>query len=160
MAERAASAAARVDADDQADAVRDPAPVLARVTAEPLDVAAVERWVATRSDGAVVTFRGVVRDHDRGQSVTGLEYQAHPEAEALLAQTCARASAASGLRIAAVHRTGALEVGDLALVAAVASPHRAEAFAALAALIDAIKSEVPIWKRQHLAGGATEWVGL
>lgn len=154
MAEGAAEAGALVDAGANAGAV------LARVTAEPLDADAVERWVATRSDGAVVTFRGVVRDHDRGHAVTGLEYQAHPEAEALLAQTCARASAASGLRIAAVHRTGALEVGDLALVAAVASPHRAEAFATLAALIDAIKTEVPIWKRQHLADGATEWVGL
>lgn len=154
MTERAADAGAMVDAGVDAGAV------LARVTDEPLDAAAVERWVATRSDGAVVTFRGVVRDHDRGQSVTGLEYQAHPEAEALLQQTCARSSAASGLRLAAVHRIGALEVGDLALVAAVASPHRAEAFATLAALIDAIKTEVPIWKRQHLAGGATEWVGL
>ncbi len=134
--------------------------VLARVTAEPLDAAAVEAWVATRADGAVVTFRGVVRDHDHGQAVTGLEYQAHPEAEALLAQTCARASARTGLRIAAAHRVGPLAVGDLALVAAVASPHRADSFAALAALIDAIKSEVPIWKRQHLADGATEWVGL
>lgn len=156
MAERAAHAASTVETGASAEA----GAVLARVTAEPLDAGAVERWVATRSDGAVVTFRGVVRDHDRGQSVTGLEYQAHPEAEALLQQTCARAGAASGLRLAAVHRTGALEIGDLALVAAVASPHRAEAFATLAALIDAIKTEVPIWKRQHLAGGATEWVGL
>jgi len=67
---------------------------------------------------------------------------------------------ATGLRVAAAHRVGALVIGDVALVASVAAPHRAEAFAACEQLVDLIKLTVPIWKRQHLADGATEWVGL
>ncbi len=130
------------------------------ITEAPLDAAAVEAAVATRADGAIVTFRGVVRDHDGGRAVTGLDYQAHPDAEALLRASCDRIAAATGLRVAAAHRTGSLSIGDFALVAAVAAPHRAEAFAAIERLVDDIKQTVPIWKRQHIAGGTTEWVGL
>lgn len=136
------------------------APLAALITATPLDVAAIEAAVATRADGAVVTFRGVVRDHDHGQTVTGLDYQAHPDAESFLSASCDRIAAETGLRVAAAHRVGPLEIGDVALVAAVAAPHRAEAFAALERLVDDIKRTVPIWKRQHMAGGTTEWVGL
>jgi molybdopterin synthase catalytic subunit len=133
---------------------------LAAVTAEPIDAAAVEAAVLSRADGALVTFRGVIRDHDGGHAVTRLEYSAHPDAEAFLRAACERVAAASGLVVAAVHRIGGLEIGDVALVAAVAAPHRAEAFEACAALVDAIKAEVPIWKRQHAPDGSTEWVGL
>lgn len=101
-----------------------------------------------------------MRDHDGGQAVSALEYQAHPDAERFLEQCCAEVSAESGLPVAAVHRVGSLTVGDLALVAAVASPHRAEAFATCAVLVERIKKEVPIWKRQHFTSGASEWVGL
>ena len=134
--------------------------VRALVTEHPLDVTALEGWVATDADGAIVTFGGVVRNHDDGRAVTRLEYQAHPEAEALLREACERVHVSTGLRIAAAHRTGSLAIGDLALVAAVAAPHRAQAFAALSELVDEIKRSVPIWKRQYLADGATEWVGL
>ena len=89
-----------------------------------------------------------------------LDYEAHPDAERFLADVCAEIAGASGLRVAAAHRVGALAVGDVALVAAVAAPHRAEAFAVCAQLVDLIKERMPIWKRQHLAEGATEWVGL
>ncbi|MEQ1737802.1 MAG: molybdenum cofactor biosynthesis protein MoaE, partial [Rhodoglobus sp.] len=76
-------------------------------------------------------------------------------------EDCCRSIADStGLRVAAAHRTGSLAIGDIALVAAVAAPHRAEAFAACAELVEAIKQRVPIWKREHLADGVTEWVGL
>jgi len=92
--------------------------------------------------------------------VTALDYEAHPDAEAALRAVCERVAAGTGLRVAAAHRVGALRVGDLALVAAVGAPHRAEAFAGCARLVDEIKARVPIWKRQHLADGATEWVGL
>lgn len=126
----------------------------------PLDAAVIEAAVLSRADGALVTFCGVVRDHDHGVAVTGLDYQAHPDAEQFLRASCDRITAETGLRVAAAHRVGALEIGDLALVAAVAAAHRAEAFAALARLIDDIKQTVPIWKRQHIAGGTTEWVGL
>jgi molybdopterin synthase catalytic subunit len=134
--------------------------LLARISSEPLDPAAVDAAVAGPEHGAVVVFTGVVRNHDGGQSVTALEYQAHPDAETFLRNCCAQVAAESGLPVAAVHRVGHLTIGDLALVAAVAAPHRAEAFATCAELVERIKREVPIWKRQAFTDGASEWVGL
>ena len=133
---------------------------LALITDQPIDRAALETFVRTNADGALVVFEGVIRDHDHGSEVTSLEYSAHPDAEAFLAELCAEVAAETGLRVAAAHRIGTLDVGDVALVAAVAAPHRAEAFAACALLVDRLKERIPIWKRQHLADGATEWVGL
>ncbi len=130
------------------------------ITTEPLDRAALEAQVLTDTDGALVVFEGVIRDHDHGQGVTSLDYQAHPDASRFLAEACASVADASGLRVAAAHRIGHLEVGDVALVAVVAAAHRAEAFAACADLVEQIKQQVPIWKRQHLADGPSEWVGL
>jgi molybdopterin synthase catalytic subunit len=132
----------------------------AQISADPIDRAALETFVLSSADGALVVFEGVIRDHDHGAAVTALEYSAHPDAEAFLATVCRELAESSGLFVAAQHRVGALVVGDVALVAAVAAPHRAEAFVLCAQLVDRIKSEVPIWKRQHLADGATEWVGL
>lgn len=134
--------------------------LLARISSEPLDPVAVDAAVAGPEHGAVVVFTGVVRNHDGGQSVTALEYQAHPEAETFLRNCCAQVAAESGLPVAAVHRVGDLTIGDLALVAAVAAPHRAEAFATCAELVERIKREVPIWKRQAFTDGKSEWVGL
>jgi molybdopterin synthase catalytic subunit len=116
--------------------------------------------VTSDDAGAVVSFSGIVRDHDGGRTVTRLDYEAHPSAEGIL-QSVAESIAAefSGLRIAIEHRTGSLEVGDLALACAVASAHRAEAFVACARLVDEVKAQVPIWKQQHFADGTTEWVG-
>ncbi|CAN5388159.1 molybdenum cofactor biosynthesis protein MoaE [soil metagenome] len=133
---------------------------IAQVTAEPIDRAALEGFVLSSADGAVVSFEGVIRDHDHGEAVTALDYEAHPDAERFLAELCAAVAAETGLRVAAAHRVGSLVVGDVALLACVAGPHRAAAFAACADLVDRIKRDVPIWKRQHLADGATEWVGL
>jgi molybdopterin synthase catalytic subunit len=133
---------------------------LSAVTADPIDADAVEAAVLARTDGALVTFRGVIRDHDSGHAVTRLDYSAHPDAAEFLRAACERVSTSTGLTVAAVHRIGTLTIGDVALVAAVAAPHRAEAFAACAELIDVIKAEVPIWKRQHSPDGTTEWVGL
>jgi molybdopterin synthase catalytic subunit len=132
----------------------------AQITGEPIDRSALETFVRSDADGALVVFEGVIRNHDHGEAVTSLEYSAHPDAERFLAELCAELAAETGLRVAAAHRIGSLVVGDVALVAAVAAPHRAEAFAACALLVDRLKERVPIWKRQHLAGGATEWVGL
>ncbi|GAB2629083.1 molybdenum cofactor biosynthesis protein MoaE [Prescottella soli] len=134
--------------------------LLASISAEPLDPAAVDAAVSGPEHGAVVVFTGVVRDHDGGRSVSALEYQAHPDAERFLRQCCAQVSERTGLPVAAVHRVGQLTIGDLALVAAVAAPHRAEAFAACAELVERIKAEVPIWKRQRFTTGVSEWVGL
>lgn len=132
----------------------------ASISSHAIDEAALEALVLSHADGALVTFRGVVRDHDHGLAVSALEYQAHPDAERFLEECCATIARETGLAVAAVHRVGSLVVGDVALVAAVASPHRAEAFAACARLVELIKQTVPIWKRQHLADGTTEWVGL
>ncbi|MDP9497732.1 MAG: molybdenum cofactor biosynthesis protein MoaE [Actinomycetota bacterium] len=110
--------------------------------------------------GGVVSFTGLVRDSDGGRDVTQLEYEAHPDAGAAL-ERVARAVAADlpVLGLAAVHRTGLLEVGDLAVVVAASAPHRAEAFEGARRLIDDLKAQVPVWKRQVFADGDEEWVG-
>jgi molybdopterin synthase catalytic subunit len=131
---------------------------LATVNEQALDPAAVEAAVTGPEYGAVVVFTGKVRDHDGGQAVSALEYSAHPDAERFLRTCCAEVAESSGLPVAATHRIGALTIGDLAIVVAVAAPHRAEAFSTCAALVDRIKHEVPIWKRQLFADGLSEWV--
>lgn len=133
---------------------------VALIVDTPIDRAWLEAQVLTDADGALVVFEGVIRDHDHGAGVSSLDYQAHPDAERFLADVCAEVASVAGLRVAAAHRVGHLEIGDVALVAVVAAPHRAEAFAACARLVDEIKQRVPIWKRQHLANGPSEWVGL
>jgi len=132
----------------------------ASISSQPLDAAAIESLVASPHNGALVTFRGIVRDHDHGLAVTALDYHAHPDAVTFLEQCCALVEAETGLPVAAAHRVGSLVVGETALVAAVSAPHRAEAFAACERLVELIKHTVPIWKRQYLADGATQWVGL
>jgi molybdopterin synthase catalytic subunit len=136
------------------------ADVLAVISGAPLDRLAIEAFAQTTADGAVVTFEGVIRDHDHGSGVSALDYEAHPDAEAFLREVCESIAAESGLRVAAAHRIGHLVVGDIALIACVAAPHRADAFDACARLVDEIKKRVPIWKRQHLDDGVSEWVGL
>jgi molybdopterin synthase catalytic subunit len=134
--------------------------VLASVVESPLDPAVADAFVWRPDAGAVVSFHGIVRDHDGARTVTALDYRAHPDAESFLLACCDEIAGRTGLRVAAQHRVGALRIGDLALVAAVAAPHRDAAFSACADLVETIKSRVPIWKRQHFADGTAEWVGL
>ena len=116
--------------------------------------------VADPAAGGIALFAGAVRDNDHDQAVTGLSYSAHPSAEAELRRVAAKiAEKYDVTAIAVVHRTGDLDIGDLAVVAAVSCPHRAEAFHACHALIDELKASVPIWKHQRFADGSTEWVG-
>lgn len=111
--------------------------------------------------GAVVGFSGIVRNHDDGRSVERLSYTAHPQAADRLREVAQGiAGQYPGVRVWVSHRVGALEVGDHALVAAIAAAHRAEAFAACAELIEQVKAEVPIWKEQFFSDGTREWVGL
>jgi molybdopterin synthase catalytic subunit len=132
---------------------------LVAVSAEPLDVAAHERAVADSRAGAVVTFQGVVRDHDGGQGVVELEYEGHPTAAAVLAEIVAEFAADPEVYAVAVsHRVGRLDIGDVALVASVATAHRAEAFQRCARLVDEVKARLPIWKRQRFVDGTEEWV--
>lgn len=140
---------------------QDPGPaILAVVSEDAIDEAAVRAAVEAEECGAVLVFHGVVRDHDGGEGVRALDYSAHPDAQAFLERVIREEQQHTGLRLAAAHRVGALAIGDAALVAAASAPHRAEAFAALERLIVRIKAEVPIWKRQHFAAGSSEWVGL
>ena len=126
----------------------------------PLDVAEVLAAVDDPAAGGVVSFTGVVRDHDGGRDVAELEYVAHPDALRAL-QAVAEAVAADlpvhGL--AAVHRTGLLAVGDVAVVVAASAAHRGQAFEAARRLIDDLKAQVPVWKRQVFSDGEQEWVG-
>lgn len=125
-----------------------------------LDVAEVYTAVAGAQTGGIALFVGTVRDHDGGRSVTALEYSAHPTALARLREVVDEVVAGHPVQaIAAVHRTGGLEIGDIAVIVAVACAHRGDAFAACRQLIDELKSRVPIWKRQVFTDGAEEWVG-
>jgi molybdopterin synthase catalytic subunit len=127
----------------------------------PLSVDEVLDAVRHPRCGGIALFVGVVRDHDHGDAVTSLDYEAHPGAlEAMRSVLETVAARSSALRLAAVHRTGALRVGDLAVVVAAAAPHRGEAFDAARDVIDTVKAQTPIWKHQRLADGSTEWVGL
>ena len=133
----------------------------ASVSAEPLGVDRLLDLVRDPQVGGIGLFLGVVRDHDHGAAVTSLDYTAHPSAAERLA-ACAEQTAASYdvLTIAVSHRTGHLEVGDLAVVVAVGAAHRQAALEACRHLIDTLKEQVPIWKEQALTDGSTEWVGL
>lgn len=111
--------------------------------------------------GAVATFLGLVRDHDASVEgeVTALEYSAHPDASRILEEICASHDGPD-VAIAVTHRVGRLGVGESALVAAVASAHRREALDTLSALVEHIKAELPVWKKEILADGSHTWVGI
>ena len=126
----------------------------------PLDVAEVLAAVQDPAAGGVVSFTGLVRDHDGGRGVTELEYEAHPGAELALRAVAERVAGDLPVHaLAAVHRTGLLRVGDVAVVVAASASHRGQAFEAARRLIDDLKAEVPIWKRQVFDDGDQEWVG-
>lgn len=110
--------------------------------------------------GAVVTFSGVVRNHDGGRNVTALDYSGHPTANEVLRRVADEIAArADGVRAIAVsHRVGSLTIGDVALACAVAADHRQRAFAVCAELVDEVKRQLPIWKHQVFADGTDEWV--
>ena len=133
-----------------------------RLSAEPLPVDAALRFVADAGAGGTVLFTGTARDHAEGRAVDALEYEAFAErAEPAMAELATRAAARwADLRAIWIeHRTGRLEVGDEAVVVAVSAPHRDEAFAAARWLIDTLKAEVAIWKKEHWAGGGSHWPG-
>ncbi|MCU1601138.1 MAG: molybdopterin biosynthesis MoaE protein [Frankiales bacterium] len=129
--------------------------VTALVTDQPLDPAALELPLAAA--GAVVTFVGRVRDSDGGRQVTSLHYEAHPSAQQVL-QEIADKLGQEVLGLSVAHRTGSLQIGDAALVAVVATAHRAEAFDVCARLVEEVKHTLPVWKRQVFADGTDEWV--
>ncbi|MGH3569739.1 MAG: molybdenum cofactor biosynthesis protein MoaE [Pseudonocardia sp.] len=132
----------------------------AAVGEEPLDVAEHAALVEQAAAGAVVTFAGVVRDHDGGRPVRRLEYTAHPTAAKIVAEVASDVVArAQDVRAVAIsHRVGRLEIGEVALACAVAAAHRHEAFATCAELVEEVKRRLPVWKHQAFADGTDEWV--
>ena len=135
---------------------------IARLSGEPLDLDAHLAAVEDASSGAVTTFVGRVRDTDPDASdaVVALEYSAHPDAELTLHRLAAAAAEGTDAIVAVSHRVGRLGVGEAAVVIAVASGHRAEAFEVCRRVIETIKTDLPVWKRQVEADGTTAWKGL
>jgi molybdopterin synthase catalytic subunit len=154
--------------------------VTAVLSTEPISVDQAIAAVESETAGAVVSFSGVVRNHDGGKPVDRLSYSAHPTARKVLddvvAQLVAEQAEAAGadsaasdgaegagavppVRIWVAHRVGPLEIGDPALVCAVSAAHRGQAFAVCSELVDRVKAQVPIWKEQFFSDGTVEWVG-
>lgn len=131
-----------------------------RVTTDPLDVQQVHNLVKNPTDGAVVTFDGIVRNNFDGREVRYLEYEAYAAmAEKKMADIAAevRHKFAVG-EVAMVHRIGRLEIGESSILIAVAAPHRQPAFEACAYAMDRVKEEVPVWKKEFFADGESHWV--
>lgn len=134
---------------------------LFRLQDTPLSLDEVVNAVSAKSQGGLVTFSGAVRDHSKGKRVTRLDYEAYgPMAQKKLAQIGQEAREKwPGTQVAVLHRLGTLVPGDLAVVIAVSAPHRKEAFRACEYVIDRLKEDVPIWKKEYAEDGEV-WVGL
>jgi molybdenum cofactor synthesis domain-containing protein len=132
----------------------------AEISETPVSAAEHAALVSDRTAGAVVTFEGVVRDHDHGRGVAELEYSGHPSAKDVIAEVAAEVAARHPeVRAVAVsHRLGHLAIGDVALACAVSAAHRREAFVVCAELVDEVKAKLPVWKRQVFTDGTDEWV--
>jgi molybdopterin synthase catalytic subunit len=133
------------------------------ITREPLDPAALIAAVADPAHGAAAVFVGTVRDLNLGQAVDSVEYEAYlPMAERVLHDIADRAGTRPGTgpaRIAVAHRTGRLDVGEASVVIAVGTPHRAEAFDVCRRIIEEIKEQLPVWKRERGPDGDSRWLG-
>lgn len=127
------------------------APISARDLASAVDDAS----------GAVVSFEGRVRRTNEGRAVRRLHYDAYPEmATAVFADILRRAREAHDVTaVRVVHRTGSLEVGETAVAVAVSAAHRGDAFAAARFVIEAVKAELPVWKREEYDDGSSRWLG-
>jgi molybdopterin synthase catalytic subunit len=131
-----------------------------KIVEGPIDAIALEDEVRTEADGAVIVFRGVARRYSRGRDVVHLEYEAYPEmAEKVMAQIGDEMTSRWPIsRVAIVHRTGVLEIGQASVMIAVSAPHRGEAFEAASYAIDRLKQIVPIWKKEVWSDGS-QWIG-
>ena len=131
------------------------------LTDQPIDIASLTAGLHDSAAGAEVTFDGRVRNHNDGHQVMRLEYQAYPAlalntGRKILEEESERHGI---LRAIAVHRTGPLEIGESAVWVGVASPHRAAAFDAARAIMERLKYELPVWKKETYADGSSDWVG-
>ena len=131
------------------------------LSSDPIDIPSLAARLDNPAAGAVVTFDGRVRDHNAGRAVSHLEYRAYPALAVPTGQRILEEEAARhGLLAAqAVHRTGPLAIGEAAVWVGVASAHRGPAFDGARAIMERLKYELPVWKKETYADGHTEWVG-
>ena len=131
------------------------------ITEDPLDAAALINSARRDTCGAVASFIGAVRNHDGGESVDAIEYSSHPSSPQILREIVSEMRDRPGVHcIVAWHRVGRLEIGDDAMVVAVAAEHRAQAFRAVEMIVEDVKAKLPIWKKQELSDGSHNWSGL
>lgn len=131
------------------------------ITEDPLDAAALINSARRDTCGAVASFIGAVRNHDGGESVDAIEYSSHPSSPRILREIVSEMRDRPGVHcIVAWHRVGRLEIGDDAMVVAVAAEHRAQAFRAVETIVEDVKAKLPIWKKQELSDGSHNWSGL
>jgi len=131
-----------------------------KIVSEPIEIESLKATLEDAQAGACVTFEGWVRNHNEGKPVQALDYEAYAElAEAEGNRIFAEARERFALEaIVCVHRMGALQIGDLAVWVGVTAAHRGGAFDACRYVIDEVKARVPIWKKEHYADGASEWI--
>ena len=133
--------------------------ITALVTEEIISAEALAAQVKSAEAGAVVTFSGDVRNHDKGKGVTSLNYEIHPSAQAVIEKITQEVAAKHEIvNVSVAHRFGPIPIGQSAFVVAVAAAHRAPALAACEELVERVKAELPIWKYQEFTDGTTEWV--
>lgn len=131
-----------------------------RITSERIDPQSVLALVGAPADGAAILFVGTVREQNDGRAVSGMRYDAFVEmAGPVLRDIAAEAAEQAGSdRVAVVHRTGELGIGDVSVAIAVSSPHREQAFEAARYVIEQIKQRLPVWKHEHYVDGEAQWV--
>ena len=133
--------------------------ITAQVTESIITAESLASLVKSDSAGAVVTFSGDVRNHDKGKGVTSLNYEIHPSAQSVIEKITNEVSAKyKVVNVAVAHRYGLIPIGESAFVVVVAAAHRAPAFACCEELVERVKAELPIWKYQEFTDGSTEWV--
>ncbi|MBE7493001.1 MAG: molybdenum cofactor biosynthesis protein MoaE [Planctomycetes bacterium] len=134
--------------------------ITARLTTEKLDPNALLAEISHERDGAQVLFLGVVRNHHQGRAVARIDYEAYePMARKELQKIADEVASQHGLeRVLVVHRFGRHEIGDASIAVVIGSPHRAAAFEAARQIMDRVKTDVPIWKKEYFADGTIEWV--
>lgn len=134
--------------------------IFSQVGPEPIDPPSVLARVGSDADGAVILFLGTVRNNAEGRAVSGMTYEAYTSmADGVLSEIAREAGERFGTeRLAVVHRTGELTLGEVSVAIAVSTPHRAESYDASRYVIEEIKKRLPVWKHEHFVDGRSDWV--
>ena len=133
--------------------------ITAQVTDKKISATALTELVKQDEAGAIATFSGDVRNHDKNKAVISLNYEIHPTAQSVIEKITKEVASKYEVKAVAVaHRYGLIPIGESAFVVAVSSAHRGPAFACCQELVERVKAELPIWKYQEFADGSTEWV--